>query len=94
MVNRNRRLMKRATRFAEVKTKTVRSGQSKIYKESSVEISFLASNAFRKAALSAMRTSGFLVVVENDWVVKKYPNGQIERISPIEKIKRPETIVL
>jgi len=94
MVNRNRSLIKKATRFAEVKTKNVRSGQPKIYSESSKEISLLASNAFRKAARSAMRTSGFLVVVENDWVVKKFPNGQIERISPIEKIQRPERIVL
>ena len=42
-----------------------------------------AKTAGKKAADAAMHKMGFVVTVQDNWVVKKYADGQIERISSI-----------
>jgi hypothetical protein len=42
-----------------------------------------AKRAGRMAAIRAMHIMGFVVTVEDGWVVRKYKDGQIERISKI-----------
>ncbi|HRH36574.1 MAG TPA: hypothetical protein PKY12_16020 [Catalimonadaceae bacterium] len=83
-------------RFAEVRRRVGNRSQRSVWKGSGHvrEIANLANRAFRQAAQSAMVVSGFVVVAENDWVVKKFQDGRIERISPIEKINRPKKLVL
>ncbi|MFT3949197.1 MAG: hypothetical protein QM763_19695 [Agriterribacter sp.] len=39
--------------------------------------------AGRRAALRAMHVMGFVVTIEDGWVIKKFKDGQIERISKI-----------
>lgn len=36
-----------------------------------------------KAAKETMEVMGFVVVAQNGWVVKKYADGTIERLTPI-----------
>jgi len=40
----------------------------------------------RKAASETMKVMGYTVIADNGWVVKKYEDGQIEKISRIEKV--------
>lgn len=42
-----------------------------------------AQAAVVKASDAAMKTMGFVVVQEGDWVIKKYADGRMERIAPI-----------
>ena len=39
--------------------------------------------AGRRAALRAMRVMGFVVTIEDGWVIKKFKDGKIERVSKI-----------
>jgi hypothetical protein len=57
-------------------------------------ISILANTAFKEAAESTMKTSGFIAVVQNGWVVKRFPNGKTERIIKVAEVKKPDRIVL
>jgi len=43
-----------------------------------------ARTGIRKAAEETMRIMGYTVIAENGWVVRKYADGRIEKISPIE----------
>lgn len=42
-----------------------------------------AKMAGKKAAAAAMHTMGFVITVQGGWVVKKFADGRIERISSI-----------
>lgn len=42
-----------------------------------------ARSAGRLAALKAMRTMGYVITVEGEWVVKKFKDGRIEKVSRI-----------
>lgn len=53
-----------------------------------------SSQAIQQASKQAMDTSGYVVVAEEDWVVRIYKDGHRERISRIEPIKRPQSIKL
>jgi len=57
-------------------------------------VSRLAASAFREAAKGMYRTSGFNVFVENGKVVKRFSSGQTVVIQTLEKVERPENIVL
>lgn len=83
-------------RFAQLKRRFPGGDSRMVVPESShlQDISTLANRAFRQAARIAMERSGFVVVAEDEWVVRKYPDGRIERISPLPKVKRPEKLVL
>lgn len=43
-----------------------------------------ARTGIRKAARETMRIMGYTVIAENGWVIRKYADGRIEKISPIE----------
>ena len=42
----------------------------------------------------AMDLMGYVVKQKNDWVVKVYADGRVEKISEIKKAKRPKRFVL
>ncbi len=44
-----------------------------------------AKTAGRQAARKAMATMGFVVTTNRGWIVKKYADGLIERISKIQE---------
>ncbi len=44
---------------------------------------------FKQAAKEAMELMGYVVVAMDGWVVKKYADGRIEKISEIEQIELP-----
>jgi hypothetical protein len=46
-----------------------------------------ARSGIRKAAKETMDIMGFVVIVENGWVVKKYRDGKIEKL---ERLESPE----
>ncbi len=43
-----------------------------------------AKTAGKIAARKAMLTMGFVIAVKNGWLIKKYADGQIEKISKIQ----------
>ena len=45
-----------------------------------------ARTGIRKAAVETMELMGYTVIADNGWVVKKYADGHIEKISQIETI--------
>ena len=47
--------------------------------------------AGKEAATNAMRVMGYVVVVLNGAVVKKYADGRIEPIGPIANVKKATT---
>lgn len=46
-----------------------------------------AKKAFSEAAKQTMKVMGYNVIIQGDWVVKKFQDGTIEKISKLEKIK-------
>lgn len=46
-----------------------------------------ARKGIRKAAKETMELCGYNLIIEKGWLVKKYPDGQIERVSQIPKSK-------
>lgn len=53
-----------------------------------------ARTGIRKAAAETMHVMGYTVIAENGWVIKKYADGRIEKISPIETVKTNGSIAL
>jgi len=43
-----------------------------------------ANRGFRQAAKEAMELMGYVVIAKDGWVVKKFADGRIEKISPLE----------
>ena len=41
-------------------------------------------SAFQEGARRAMKTNGYVVIALDGWVVKKYSNGNIERLEELE----------
>ena len=52
------------------------------------------SKATRNLTADAMELMGYVITVEDNWVVKKYKDGTIERIEEIEKITLDKDIEL
>ena len=48
----------------------------------------------RKAAEETMQLMGYTIIADNGWVVKKYADGRIEKISPIETVNTNGTLAL
>lgn len=48
----------------------------------------------REAAKETISVMGYNVVSEDGWIVKKYPDGRIERIKQMEEVKRPAKLIL
>ena len=48
----------------------------------------------RKAAQETMRIMGYTIIAHKGWVVKKYKDGHIEKISPLEAAKTNGTPAL
>ena len=53
-----------------------------------------AKAGFRKAAAETMEVMGYLIIAQDGWVIKKYADGRIERLSPIEQIDVNEPLAL
>lgn len=43
-----------------------------------------ARRGIREAAEETMKIMGYIVIAKDGWVVKKYADGSIEKLSPIE----------
>ena len=44
-----------------------------------------ARRGFREAAKETMAVMGYNVIVKDEWVVKIFPDGSIEKIQPLDK---------
>jgi hypothetical protein len=53
-----------------------------------------ARTGIRKAAAETMHVMGYTVIAENGWVIKKYADGRIEKLSPIETVNTNRSIAL
>lgn len=53
-----------------------------------------AKRGFKEAAEEAMQLMGYTVIAKSGWVVKKYADGKIEKISKIEQINSGNAISL
>jgi hypothetical protein len=53
-----------------------------------------AQSGIRKAAAETMEVMGYTVIADNGWVVKKFADGRIERISPVETVNTNESLAL
>ncbi len=49
-----------------------------------------ARRAGLKASKEAMQLMGYIVVAENGWVIKKYADGSVEQLEPIEPAENVE----
>jgi hypothetical protein len=47
-----------------------------------------ARKGIRQAAKETMEVMGYTVIARDGWVIKLFPDGSFERISPIEKINQ------
>ena len=48
-----------------------------------------ARRGFKKAAEEAMAIMGYVVIAKDGWVVKKYADGTIEKMTPLENEDYP-----
>ncbi len=48
-----------------------------------------ASIGFAKAAAKTMKVMGYNVIVKDGWIVKKFANGRIQKISKLETNNNP-----
>lgn len=46
-------------------------------------VSRKSKSAFQEGARNAMSTNGYVVIAHEGWVVKKYSNGEIERLEKL-----------
>jgi len=53
-----------------------------------------STRAVKKAAAETLKIKGYLLVAENDWLVKKYADGREEKISRLEKAHWPAKLNL
>jgi len=53
-----------------------------------------ARTGIRRAAIETMLVMGYTIIAENGWIVKKYPDGHIEKISRIETVNTNGTLAL
>jgi len=60
----------------------VESAKSKPYLTKRLLVS-AAKRGIRKAAEETMEVMGYVVIARNGWIVKKYADGRIEQIEPI-----------
>ncbi|MBX3256692.1 MAG: hypothetical protein KF862_21325 [Chitinophagaceae bacterium] len=68
IIQRKRNARTRANRLADLPKRTIVS-QARV--------------AGKRAALRAMRVMGFVITIEDGWVIKRFKDGQIEKISKI-----------
>lgn len=47
-----------------------------------------ARKGIRQAAKETMEVMGYTVIARDGWVIKLFPDGSFEKISPIEKINQ------
>jgi hypothetical protein len=45
-----------------------------------------ARKSIRRAAKETMEVMGYTVIARDSWVIKLFPDGSFEKISPVEKI--------
>lgn len=53
-----------------------------------------SSKAFKEGAKKAMEINGYVVIAQDGWVVKKYENGNIEKIKKIEHGDENQALIL
>lgn len=51
-----------------------------------------AKSGVREAAKETMAVMGYVIIAENGWIVRKYPNGDSEPIEPIPQMDRDKYI--
>ena len=51
-----------------------------------------ASVGFSKAAAKTMKVMGYNIIVKDGWVVKKFADGRIKKISKLEKTNKPVSL--
>jgi hypothetical protein len=47
----------------------------------------------REAAKNAMDIMGYVVVVKNGWIVRKYPDGTIEKLERLESTENTKLVL-
>jgi len=45
-----------------------------------------SAQAFKEAREEAMDTMGFVVIVQDGWVVKKYADGNVEQLKKVQEV--------
>ena len=45
-----------------------------------------ARKSIRRAAKETMEVMGYTIIARDGWVIKLFPDGSFEKISPVEKI--------
>ena len=53
-----------------------------------------ARRGFREAAKETMMVMGYNVIVKDDWVVKIFPDGTIEKIKPLNSKNGYQKLIL
>ncbi|QDH78192.1 hypothetical protein FKX85_03710 [Echinicola soli] len=53
-----------------------------------------SSKAFKEGAKKAMEINGYVMVAENGWVVKKFKDGQIEKVKEISHGSENQKLIL
>lgn len=54
----------------------------------------LAKKGFKEAGENAMRRMGYIVIAQDGWVIKKYADGRIEKLSQLETALNDQPIIL
>lgn len=53
-----------------------------------------ARKAINDAAEKAMTVMGFTIVAQGEWIIKKYADGKVEKVTKITHVNRRRKIVL
>lgn len=86
-----RKSRKKTLRKLRSKPKQVLNGFAEMNEDLFIKV---IQNAGYQAAQSGLSEMGFIVHIEEDFVVKQFPDGRTERIVLIEKTPLPDTIYL
>lgn len=57
-------------------------------------VSDKSKSAFQEGASRAMKTNGYVVIAQDGWVVKKYSDGNIERLEQLELHQQNLKVIL
>lgn len=57
-------------------------------------VSRKSTSAFRKRAKMAMDANGYVIIVEEGWLIKKYSDGSIERLEELDIDNQNQSLIL
>ena len=75
--------MKKDAVISKKTTAVKKQKEQKAYLTKRILIS-AAKRGFREAAKEAMELMGYVVIAHDGWVVKKFADGRMEKISPLD----------